>query len=288
MCSNDFMPVYVKDAREFSRFRFWQVFSYFVLRGVFFNVWRYLERDRYNLHYVDSLKRLKHKVRAGDVAVLDLLRRDWQARLEAVPKERRVFIGLQLYPEASLDYWLASQAMLRHDDVVIRYCEVLGEAGYHIFVKDHPLQFGFRQRELFERLSKMPWVTCVPYDVSANFLLDRCSLTVTFTGTIGFQGALAGLASIVTDPYYADGNKYFLQVKDVGDIEGIVDALKQWRRPDDLDAARPEIARKLAGASTPGNYFTWKNFDRNDELAQESTNSLMWSFNRYLPRFMKP
>ena len=31
---------------------------------------------------------------------------------------------------------------------VMRYCEVLGEAGYHIFVKDHPLQFGFRQREL--------------------------------------------------------------------------------------------------------------------------------------------
>ncbi len=288
MCSSDFVPVYVKDAREFSRFRFWKVFGYFALRGAFFNVWRYLERDRYNLHYIDSLKRLKHKVRPGDVAVLDLLRNDWQQRLEAVPKERRVLIGLQLYPEASLDYWLASHAMLRHDDVVLRYCEVLGKAGYHIFVKDHPLQFGFRQRELFERLSKLPWVTCVPYGVSANFLLDRCSVAVTFTGTIGFQAALAGLASVVTDPYYAGNNDYFLQVDDVSEIDGIVDRLKQWRRPDDLDAARPEIARKLAGASTPGNYFTWKNFDRNDELAQESTNSLVWSFNRYLPRFMKP
>jgi hypothetical protein len=288
MCSSDFMPVYVKDAREFSRFRFWQVFGYFVLRGAFFNVWRYLKRDRYNVHYIDALKRLKHKVRPGDVAVLDLLRNDWQQRLEAVPKERRVFIGLQLYPEASLDYWLASHAMLRHDDVVLRYCEVLGKAGYHIFVKDHPLQFGFRQRELFERLSKLPWVTCVPYGVSANFLLDRCSVAVTFTGTIGFQAALAGLASVVTDPYYAGANDYFLQVNDVGEIDGIVDRLKQWRRPDDLDAARPEIVKKLTGASTPGNYFTWKDFDRNDELAQESTNSLVWSFNRYLPRFMKP
>ena len=67
-----------------------------------------------------------------------------------------------------------------------------------------------------------------------------------------------------------------------------MDKLKQWRRPDDLDAARREIVRKLSGASTPGNYFTWKNFDQNDELAQESTNSLVWSFNQYLPRFMKP
>ena len=54
-----------------------------------------------------------------------------------------------------------------------RYCEVLGQAGYHIFVKDHPLQFGFRQRELFERLSKLPLGHLVPYDVSANFLLER-------------------------------------------------------------------------------------------------------------------
>ena len=65
----------------------------------------------------------------GDVAVLGLLRKDWQARLDAVPKQRRVFVGLQLFPEASLDYWLRSQDLLPHDEVILRYCEVLGAAG---------------------------------------------------------------------------------------------------------------------------------------------------------------
>ena len=148
LSEDGFAPVYVRDATKFSRAQFWRVFSYFAVRGAFFNVWRFLRRDPYNLHYIDALKRLKHKVRPGDVAVLDLLRKDWQARLEAVPKERRVFIGLQLFPEASLDYWLRSQDLLGHDEVVLRYCEVLGKAGYHIIIKDHPLQFGFRQREL--------------------------------------------------------------------------------------------------------------------------------------------
>ena len=67
-----------------------------------------------------------------------------------------------------MDYWLASQDMLAHDDVIVRYCEVLGKAGYHTFIKDHPLQFGFRQRDLFERLSKLPCVTLVPYEVPAG------------------------------------------------------------------------------------------------------------------------
>ena len=225
-------------------------------------------------------------MRPGDVAVLDLLRKDWQTRLDAVPKERRVFIGLQLFPEASLDYWLRSQDLLPHDAVVLRYCEVLGAAGYHIIIKDHPLQFGFRQRGLLERLSKMPSVTCVPYDVPATYLIDKCDVSVTFTGTIGFQAALAGLCSVVTEAYYAD-EKHYLHVRNFGEIDGIVERIEKWRRPDDMDAARRQIVRKLVAAGTPGNYFTWKNFDRNDPVQRDAAESLVASFNRHLPRFVK-
>ena len=287
LCAESFAPVYVKNAKKFSSRRFWQVFAYFTLRGAFFNAWRYLQRDPYNLHYIDALKRLNHKVRPRDVAVLGLLQKDWQARLDRVPRDRRVFCGLQLFPEASLDYWLRSRDMLVHDDVIVRYCEVLGKAGYHTFVKDHPLQFGFRRRELFERLSRLSFVTCVPYDVPARNLIERCDVSVTFTGTIGFQAALAGLCSVVTEPYYAT-EEHFLYVRNASEIDGIVDRIAQWRRPADLDAARRQIVRKLVSAGAPGNYFTWKSFDPDDEDAQQSVKTLVRSFNRYLPQFMKP
>jgi hypothetical protein len=286
MCSESFLPVYVKNAKKFSITRFWQVYMYFTVRGAFFNVWRYLQRDRFNLHYIDALKRLKHKVRPRDVAVLRLLKKDWEARLEAVPKQRRVFYGLQLFPEASMDYWLRSRDMLSHDDVVVRYCEVLGNAGYHTFVKDHPLQFGFRRRELFDRLSRLSSVTCVPYEVPANYLIEKCDVSVTFTGTIGFQAALAGLCSIVTEPFYAD-EEHYIHVRDFDEIGGIVERIEKWRRPADLDAARHEIVRKLVAAGMTGNYFTWSKFDPDHEDAQQSTQTLVRSLNRYLPQFMK-
>jgi hypothetical protein len=287
LCSEGFAPVYVRNAKKFSVGRFWQVFAYFAVRGVFFNVWRYIRRDPLNIHYIDALKRLDHKVRPGDVAVLRLLKRDWQKTLENIPKNRRVFCGLQLFPEASLDYWLKSLDMLAHDDVIVRYCEVLGNAGYHIFIKDHPLQFGFRQRELFERLSKLPAVTCVPYDVAANYLIDRCDVSVTFSGTIGYQAALAGLCSIVTDAYYAD-EEHYLHVRNVGEIDGIVDRIRNWHRPANIEAARRQIVSRLVAAGAPGNYFTWRKFDPNDETAREAVKSLVQSLNQYLPRFMKP
>jgi hypothetical protein len=242
LCKADFAPAYVRNAKKFSTGQFWRVFGYFALRGAYFNTLRFLRRDRFNSHYIDALKRLKHKVRAGDVAALKLLDRNWEARL--------------------------------------------GEVGYLTFVKDHPLQFGFRQRELFERLSKLPHVTLVPYEVPAGLLIEQCSISVTFTGTVGFQAALSGLCSVVTEPYYAT-ERHFLHIRSFEEIGSLVDRLKQWRPPDDLVAARREIVRHMAAISVEGDYFTWQKFDPENQASRGAVESLVHSLNRYLPGFLK-
>lgn len=286
LCQEDFAPVYVQNAKKFSIARFWSIYAYFAIRGAFFNVWRFIKRDRFNIHYLDALKRLKHKVRIADVKALKLLDVNWQDRLAGVPRERRVFLGLQLFPEASMDYWLKPTDMLAHDDVVVRYCEVLGRAGYRTFVKDHPLQFGFRQRELFERLAKLPFVTLVPYDVPANVLIALCGVSVTFTGTIGFQAALAGLCSVATDPYYAT-EEHFVQVRSVEEIERLAERLARWQPPKDLAAARREIIRHMAAISVEGDYYTWRKFDPANQANRAAVESLARSLNAHLPRFLK-
>jgi hypothetical protein len=286
LCGHNFAPSYVRDAKRFTPAQFWRVFGYFALRGAYFNMLRYLRRDPQNVHYIDALKRLKHKVRIGDVVVLKMLDPRWQEKMAVVPREKRVFFGLQLFPEASLDYWLRDPAIAQHDDAVLRYCEVLGKAGYRIFVKDHPLQFGFRQRELMQRLSELPFVTLVPYDVPANLLIAESAISVTFTGTIGFQAALAGLCSVVTEPYYAT-EQYYLHVRDFAEIDGIAQRIERWRPPPNLAAARRELVRHLARGSVPGDYFSWRGFDPADPSARHAVESLVNSFNRYLPRFLR-
>lgn len=286
LCKEDFAPVYVQNLKKFSTARFWGVYGYYAVRGAFFNVWRFLKRDRYSLHYLDALKRLDHKVALADVAVLGLLHRDWESRLAEVPRERRVFIGLQLFPEASMDYWLKSKEMLAHDDILVRYCEVLGAAGYRIFVKDHPLQFGFRQRDLYIRLSKLPAVTLVPYDVPANLLIQKCAVSITFTGTIGLQAALAGLCSVATDPWYAT-EKHFLHVRNVEEVGRIAEKLANWQPPDDFAATQREVMRHLASISVEGDYFTWRKFNSEDQAVRERVEPLARSLNAYLPKFLK-
>lgn len=286
LCQADFTPTYVREAKKFSKSQFWRVFAYFALRGAYFNALRFLRRDRYNLHYLDALKRLNHKIRLKDVAALRLLDRNWEARLRDVPRERRVFLGLQLFPEASMDYWLRSSDMLAHDDVVERYCTVLCEAGYLVLVKDHPLQFGFRQRELFERLSALPGVTLVPYEVPAGLLIGESAISVTFTGTVGLQAALSGLCSVVTEPYYAT-EQQFLHIRSFEEIGDLINRLRQWHPSTDCAGARREIVKHLATISVEGNYFTWRKFDPKSRAAREAVEPLVRSLNAYLPRLMK-
>ncbi len=286
LSSSTFAPSYVRDAKRFSPAKFWRVFGYFALRGAYFNLLRRIKRDPLNLHYVDALKRLKHKVRPGDVAVLKLFDTRWQEKAAAVPRERKVFLGLQLFPEASLDYWLRDKAMVQHDNAVVRYCEMFGAAGYRVLIKDHPLQFGFRQRELMQRLAKMPFVIMVPYDVPANLLLAECGISVTFTGTIGFQAALAGNCSVVSDPYYAT-EEHYVHVSKFEEIDGVVEKVRDWRAPADLDRARRDIVRHLARASVPGDYFTWRGFDPEDPSARAAAQPLVDTLNTYLPRFLR-
>jgi hypothetical protein len=127
----------------------------------------------------------------------------------------------------------------------------------------------------------------LPYDIPATFLLGQCGVSVTFTGTIGFQAALAGICSVVTEPYYA-ADRHYVQVRDFAEIDTVVERISRWRAPENLDGARRDIVRDLARGSVPGDYFTWRRFDPNDAQARAATESLVRSFNTYLPRFMRP
>jgi hypothetical protein len=284
--SPDFVPNYVGNSLRFSRRNFFKIVAYFEARGLAFNAMRFLKRDRFNLHYLDAQRNLDHKVRVSDIDVLTLLDADWHATLESTPVEKRVFLGLQLYPEASMDYWLKSADMLDHARVVLHYCDVLATRGYQVFIKDHPLQFGFRKRQLMKALAQRPNVTLVPYEIPAQTMISLCSTSLTLTGTIGFQAALAGLRSIVSDPYYST-DEHYMQVRRFDDIETVPDQIAAFEIPADMDARRRELMRKLTGGSVPGDYFTFRRFDAQNPSHRQAIAPLVKSFRDYLPNFLK-
>jgi hypothetical protein len=255
-----FTPAYVQGAKRFTPAKWLRVFAYFRLRGRFFKGLSLVKRDPLGLHYLDAQAFLGHKPRLSDIRMCKMVEEDWRAKAEAFPADKRLFIGLQLFPEASIDYWIPDLEMIAHEDLLFDVAQAFTGAGYAVLVKDHPLQFGFRQVALLDRLKRLPNVVIVPYEVSGNEVLDACGVNFTCTGTLGLQAALTGKVSITTSCYYTTPEDFILfnHRSEVADLPRRVAAAVV---PDDLAARQRRIVAHLLKGSFESDFFSFKGFD---------------------------
>jgi hypothetical protein len=273
-----FVPSYVT-TRRFGLPQFLSSYARLTARWVVFEGLRILRGRPYDFRYLSARG---FRIRLRDWGVMRYFRDDWRDVLERTPLERRVFIGLSVNPEAAIEYWVGNLEMIDYRAVLEELATVLGAAGFRLFVKDHPTQFGFRQVELFSALAKYDTVTFVPYDVPGQWLVDRCRATFTWTGTVGLQAAMAGKCAVVeANAYYAvDG--LFVRVANSRDIRRLPDLIRDFAPALQLTEARKAIARHLLRSSPPGNFLSYQGFSVDDPQSIRRTAVLLASLNNYL------
>lgn len=270
LAAPSFAPSYVPRKASYTKGKFVRTLGYFRLRALALKLISWSQRDPLNLHYLDAQPILGHKCRWADIRIVDLCDHNWRQKLESVPRERRVLFGLQLFPEASIDYWIDNVELIDHENLVVRAARAFCDAGFTVVVKDHPLQFGFRQTELIDRLRALPNVIMVPYEVTGNELLDLCSVNFTFTGTMGLQAALLGIKSIATDSYFSN-EKDFIVFKTSNEIDELpLRAVRTDGSTASLGERRHRIVRQLLRGSFDGDFFSFKRFDKRNPPAGAS------------------
>jgi hypothetical protein len=255
-----FTPFYVKGQPAYTAARFLKTMGYFRLRAAFFKLYSLVRRDPFNTHYMDAQPDLGHKARLKDIRVTQLIDADWETRLNAFSQERRVLFGLQLFPEASIDYWIDDLGLLQQEEMLVAMAERLTAAGYLVVVKDHPLQFGFRKTELLDRLKALPNVVIAPYEVSGAALLGQCGVNVTATGTLGLQAAMLGKVSVTGETYYTTEGD-FIQVHSLGDIDDLAERVTNAAKPDPLHDRQTRIIENLLRGSFDGDFISFRGFD---------------------------
>jgi hypothetical protein len=255
-----FTPSYAQVKSKYTLRRFFRIFFHFKLRGLVFWLISIVQRDPLNLHYLDAQSFLAHKPRLADCKVLGMVDPAWRDRLASFPREKRIFFALQLFPEASIDYFLDHVEMIDYEDLMVEAAQAFSAAGYLILIKDHPMQFGFRQRQLLQRLLKLPGAVFLPYDVNANEILAVSGANFTLTGTLGLQAALQGLKSVTPVTYYTVPGDFvnFERRSEIPDLPARVAAAPACT---DLHARQKRIIANLLRGGFPGDIFTFKKFD---------------------------
>jgi len=255
-----FAPSYVQGASNFGLLKWIRTFLYFRLRGWTFKLISIINRDPLNLHYLDAQSFLRHKTTLKDLKVLYLTDSDWRVKAEEFLIENRVFFGLTVFPEASIDYWINNLDLIKYEEVVLEAAKAFSKAGFLILIKDHPQQFGFRQKDLIDKLLKIENTVLVPYAVSGNEVLMMCGTNFSSTGTLGLQAALLGKNSVVVRNYYAQQDS-FIFFESRSEISSIPQVLSDKNLDKDLRSEQYCIIERLLRGSFSCDFFSFVNFD---------------------------
>ena len=269
-----FEPSYVQKKSRFTKGNFCKTYFYFRLRGLVFKAISYLKRDPLNLHYLDAQSFLGHKPRLADRRVLDMVDNQWRSKLEACPQDTRVFLGLSVFPEAAIDYWIDDLKLIEYEDLMVNIATELSVSGFSVFIKDHPLQFGFRKANLLDRLLAIPNTVLVPYEVDGKQLISDTAVTVTVTGTIGLEAAMIGKKAIIVENYYSTPEDFIMV--DSYDVKGLGQRVIDFPPPENLQQRQTRIISRLMKGSFDADYFAYLEYyeqqktDSSDEFSRQA------------------
>lgn len=280
LVSTKYTPVYVRNRKKYNKIKWLKVFAWQYARDIAFKLIMILENDPRSLHYLDSQMYLKHKVSFTDIFVNKYINYDYADVMNGNPKNKNVIIALQLYPEASIDYWVEDMGIVNYEDFMLKLIERLSDAGYTIFLKDHPLQFGFRQLSFIQLALQIANVHYLPYNTDINEILEKVAVSVTTTGTVGLQASLRGLVSVVTPSYYSN-TVDFVVLNNAAELDTLHTKIDEHlRKPIDLENRRQRLIEHLYDISLAGDIFSFrqkKNFETNTSL-----NQLIQNINKFL------
>lgn len=244
-------------------------------------------RDPLNPEYMTTSKPGDdYYIRWQDRKVVDYMDAEWEQKLQAVPFDKRVFVGLQYNPECSTDYWIRDVRLADWISSLTEITKVLTENGFTVFLKDHPVMFGLRRTDVYDRLSEITGVVFVPYEVKSQQLIEQCKTTFTWTGTIGIQAALAGRCPITSTTYYRT-EEDFIHLDTWEDIASLPEKIDRFQLPQEkeLEVVRRRVIHRLCSSTVPAS-INWVHFEPS-KTDLTGTQILIDSLNLHLPQFVK-
>ncbi len=255
LIDDNYQPNYISKSK-FSMLRWLYIYIYQNIRALAFKFIMLIENDHLSLHYLDSQMYLGHKISLNDIKVFKFINYNYLDIIKQKDKTN-VIIALQLYPEASIDYWVRNMGIVDYENFLIHVIKSFSNLGYNIFLKDHPLQFGYRTTEFLEKTSLIDNVFFLPYESDINYLMKFCKISFTTTGTIGLQASINGLISFVTPSYYSNERDF----KVYSNKEEFDNHLKNINldsiSKNNLKNRRKRIVTHLHKTSFYGSILTW-------------------------------
>lgn len=201
LLDNDYIPSNLIKLKHSLTITYLKIMLSNVLRVVWFYTLTRLPRFELSYHHHVSWKNTLEEY-LHFLPIRDIGKSNWN---ELLHKEKKtVFIPLQHFPEATIDYWTSDVSDIRYLETLVDFIRDHADR-YNILIKEHPGVWGYRKPEFYKRLKKASKnIIFAPVSELSNNCLTKSDAVLTYTGTIGFEAILRGIPVLsFTESYYS-------------------------------------------------------------------------------------
>ncbi len=227
----------------------------------YFFVKRFLSGERYNYHYwasyLTALNNFSIFPQTG------FHHSNWKS-LIINPGRKKIFIPLQYYPEATIEYWCDSLSVIDYEKVLFEMVKKLA-TDFSIIIKEHPNVVGLRKNSFYKKLDAIENVFICSAGESSNQIINEADAVLVWTGSVGFEAALRGKPVLsLCNPYYASGRSFKFITKETVNKE-IVSFIEEFIGLNEHE--KFELIAYLLSGLVPGKYkndWSWCNHSKED------------------------
>ena len=192
----------------------------------YFPIKRYLSNDFYNYHYWHNeiiCKQYLSFFPPGDLGDIN-----WEMKLK-YKKKPSLYIPLQKYPEATIDYWCEDLELVKYYEFLEKLIKKLHKH-FSLFIKEHPDVIAFRPKSFYSKITKDKRITLIPTNINSNSIINKIDGVVIWTGTVGFDSLIRGKAVFgLATPFFANG-KRFMKINLKTKIKKMIDHLNYCKK----------------------------------------------------------
>lgn len=134
--------------------------------------------------------------------------------------DKYIFYPMHIEPEAVVQYWSAGK-YINQISLIEQIARNL-PAGYHLYVKDHVDNYGYRDLADYEKIVNIPNVKLIDPGVSGLALAEYSKGVITINGTLGFEGIMLGKPVYLLGSVYYDCFKHIININDLKTLRSLV------------------------------------------------------------------
>ncbi|KKR81648.1 MAG: hypothetical protein UU28_C0023G0002 [Parcubacteria group bacterium GW2011_GWD2_40_9] len=118
------------------------------------------------------------------------------------PKDNEDFCFFPLNAEPEITLYLYAPFHLNQPEIARQIARSL-PVGFKLYVKDHPIMYGYRTRRFYKELKKIPNVKIINSQISGYDLIKKAKIVTTISGTAGWE------ATVLKKPVITFGDVFY-------------------------------------------------------------------------------